>query len=94
MTTITTSYIKKELRKLYDGKNNKYGILNETIDFGNKLIHFAGVGSGMSFYNNKDNKTVESYMNWAKSQYVIYQKLFLFHPHSENFPALYIKDLE
>lgn len=30
----------------------------------------------MSFYNNKDNKTAESYMNWAKSQYVIYQKLF------------------
>lgn len=66
-------------------KNNKYGILNETIDFGNKLMHFAGVGSGMSFYNNKDNKTVGSYMNWAKSQYIIYQKLF----YNESFSGDY-----
>jgi hypothetical protein len=48
-------------------------------------MHFAGVGSGMSFYNNKDNKTVESYMNWAKSQYVIYQKLF----YNEDFSGNY-----
>ena len=41
-----------------------------------EIIHFAGVGSGMNFYNNPQNITHGGYMGWAKSQYVIYQKLF------------------
>lgn len=66
-------------------KHNNYGEINVKIDFGSKLIHFAGVGSGMNFYNDKDNNTHEGYKNWAKSQYVIYQKLF----YDENFIGEY-----
>lgn len=62
-------------------KTNHYGEVNHRIDFGHKIIHFAGVGSGMNFYNNPKNVTHSGYMSWAKSQYVIYQKLF----YDENF---------
>jgi len=68
----------------HDGdKNNFYAEINQKIDFGDKIIHFAGVGSGMNFYNNPNNSTYGPYMDWAKSQYVIYQKLF----YDENFPG-------
>jgi hypothetical protein len=57
-------------------KNNFYGEINRRIDFGHKIIHFAGVGSGMSYYNNPGTGIHNGYVDWAKSQYVIYQKLF------------------
>lgn len=66
-------------------KHNIYGEINVKIDFGSKLIHFAGVGSGMNFYNNNNNNTHEGYKTWAKSQYIIYQKLF----YNENFVGEY-----
>jgi len=69
-------------------KKNKYGLINEKIDFGNKIIHFAGVGSGMNFYNNSKNSTFDGYKKWATSQYVIYQKLF----YNENFSGEYDKE--
>jgi len=69
-------------------KTNHYGDINHKIDFGHKIIHFAGVGSGMNFYNNPQNITHGGYMGWAKSQYVIYQKLF----YDENFPGEYDRE--
>lgn len=66
-------------------KKNYYGLINEKIDFGKKIIHFAGVGSGMNFYNNPETTTFQGYKNWAISQYVIYQKLF----YDENFIGEY-----
>jgi hypothetical protein len=66
-------------------KTNFYGEINHKIDFGHKIIHFAGVGSGMSYYNNPGTGTYGGYIGWAKSQYVIYQKLF----YDENFPGEY-----
>jgi hypothetical protein len=66
-------------------KDNHYGEVNHKIDFGHKIIHFAGVGSGMSYYNNPSYGSSIGYVNWAKSQYVIYQKLF----YDENFPGEY-----
>jgi hypothetical protein len=69
-------------------KKNKYGLINEKIDFGNKIIHFAGVGSGMNFYNNSKISTFDGYKKWATSQYVIYQKLF----YNENFSGEYDKE--
>jgi len=66
-------------------KTNFYGEINHKIDFGHKIIHFAGVGSGMSYYDNPGTGTSDGYINWAKSQYVIYQKLF----YDENFTGEY-----
>ena len=69
-------------------KKNEYGLINEKIDFGHKIIHFAGVGSGMNYYNNPSNSVFDGYKKWAISQYIIYQKLF----YDENFLGEY--DLE
>lgn len=66
-------------------KMNIHGTINQKIDFGNKIIHFAGVGSGMNFYNNPYSSTSDGYKKWAISQYVIYQKLF----YNENFEGEY-----
>lgn len=77
---------------LYGGMNidgnklNKFGEINQRIDFGSKIIHFAGVGSGMNFYFN-DSLANKDYQDWAKSQFVIYQKLFK----DENFKGEYDK---
>jgi hypothetical protein len=56
-------------------KNNKYGEVNQKIDFGDLIVHFAGVGSGMNFFNNKSSAD-SSYQEWAKKQYFLYHKLF------------------
>jgi hypothetical protein len=69
-------------------KTNHYGEINHRIDFGHKIIHFAGVGSGMSYYNNPGFGSSGGYISWAKSQYIIYQKLF----YDENFPGEYEHD--
>ena len=45
------------------------------MDFGDKLIHFAGVGSGYNFYNFGNKNVVESYTEWAKARYSLYEKL-------------------
>ena len=47
------------------------------MDFGNKLIHFAGVGSGMSFYHNGLGQAVKSYADWAIKRYALYSWLVL-----------------
>lgn len=69
-------------------KMNFYGEINTKIDFGHKIIHFAGVGSGMNYYNNPGSGNSLDYVNWAKSQYVIYQKLY----YEDSFPGEYDKE--
>jgi hypothetical protein len=54
---------------------NKYIEPNKDMDFGENLIHFAGVGSGMSFYNNKNN-AYQGYQDWSIKRFVLYYKLF------------------
>lgn len=54
---------------------NKYIEPNKDMDFGENLIHFAGVGSGMSFYNNK-NHAYQGYQDWSIKRFVLYYKLF------------------
>jgi hypothetical protein len=66
-------------------KMNFYGEINTKIDFGHKIIHFAGVGSGMNYYNNPGSGNSIGYVNWAKSQYIIYQKLY----YDDSFPGEY-----
>jgi|ERR1035437_74232 hypothetical protein len=56
--------------------NNIYGELNNLFDFGRKFVHFGGIGSGESFCKNGSGNVPDSYVNWAKSRYSMYMKLF------------------
>lgn len=56
--------------------DNGHKVLNELLDCGNKITHFAGIGSGQNFINNGSGNIPESYAEWAKERYVIYMKLY------------------
>lgn len=55
---------------------NSYGELNKLVDFGDNLIHFAGIGSGMNFHKNGKGNVPDSYANWAIERYAMYMELF------------------
>jgi len=57
-------------------RKNKYEELNSDMDFGENLMHFAGVGSGMKFYFKGSEQTSKSYVDWALKRFAIYYKLF------------------
>lgn len=54
---------------------NVFKELNQELDFGNNVVHFAGVGSGMKFYEKGADSTSESYVNWAKKRFALYSKV-------------------
>ena len=56
--------------------NNNNTELNNLLDFGDKFIHFAGIGSGMNFYYNGNGSVPDSYAEWAKERFSLYMKLF------------------
>ena len=56
--------------------DNGYPKLNELFDFGDKFIHFAGIGSGQNFTNNGPGNVPMHYVDWAKERYSMYMKLF------------------
>lgn len=56
--------------------DNEFAELNKLFDFGKKLVHFAGIGSGMNFYYNGDGSVPVSYSEWAKERFSLYMKLF------------------
>ena len=58
------------------GRDNKYGALNEDLDFGDNLIHFAGIGSGMKFHFKGGGTVHQSYVDWALKRFNVYHKLF------------------
>lgn len=62
----------------YGQRKNKYPEANALIDFGDKLAHFAGVGSGMNFYEHPTeiSQVAKSYMDFAKEKYAIFCKVF------------------
>ena len=68
----------------YNGsRNNKCFEFNNfptpyKIDFGEKLVHFSCVGSGMNFYKNKESiKNVDGkYMICALDRYALFCKIF------------------
>jgi hypothetical protein len=55
---------------------NSFGELNKLLDFGSYLAHFAGIGSGMNFYNNGRGQVPETYSSWALKRFAIYMKVF------------------
>ena len=62
------------------GKKNKYGILNEDCDFGDKIIHFASVGSGLNFLQKIQKQQPiqvdKWYVEYALSKLDLYLRLF------------------
>lgn len=66
----------------YEGKrDNKFKEINNydtpfKLDFGNKLVHFSAVGSGMNIYNNKNTNIQEFYMRYALDRYALFCKIF------------------
>ncbi len=68
----------------YFGKrNNIHADINDfptkyKLDFGNKLVHFSCVGSGMNFYHNPDAaaNVPRSYVDAALDRYALFCKIF------------------
>lgn len=62
------------------GKKNKYGELNLDCDFGDKIIHFASVGSGLNFLQklqrNEQIQVPEWYVEYALGKLDLYLRLF------------------
>jgi len=57
----------------FDNDNPK---MNKLYDYGNKLIHFAGIGSGMNFFYNGNGDVPATYTEWAKKRFALYMKIF------------------
>jgi len=56
--------------------DNDHPRLNDVFDCGDKFIHFAGVGSGMAFHENGDGNVPKGYVDWTKSRYSLFSKMF------------------
>jgi hypothetical protein len=64
-----------------EGKRiNKHGILNRDMDFGDKIAHFASVGSGLNFLNminsGKPINVPQWYVEYALGKLDLYMRLF------------------
>ncbi len=57
-------------------RKNKFEVLNSDMDFGNNLMHFAGIGSGMKFHFKGLDNASSSYAEWAIKRFGLYYKLF------------------
>lgn len=62
------------------GRVNKYGDLNKETDFGDKIVHFASVGSGLNFLQMKQRGEaihVDTwYVDYALGKLDLYMRLF------------------
>ena len=64
-----------------EGKRvNSYGPLNEQLDFGDKITHFASVGSGLNFLSmiqkGQEIKVPSWYVEYAMGKLDLYMRLF------------------
>ena len=46
------------------------------IDFGEKLVHFSGVGTGMNIHTNKNVNVPSSYASYCLDRYALFCKIF------------------
>jgi hypothetical protein len=62
------------------GKVNKYGALNKDCDFGDKIVHFASVGSGLNFLSKiQKGEAIQVpswYVEYALGKLDLYLRLF------------------
>ena len=54
-------------------RKNKYGNKNMHLDYGDKIIHYASVGSGKFYYEHNAN-VVATYKDYAVQKYALYCK--------------------
>ncbi len=62
-------------------RDNKFATTNNfdtvfKIDYGNKLIHFSAVGSGMNIYNSPNLNIPDEYKRYAIDRYALFCKIF------------------
>jgi hypothetical protein len=59
---------------------NKYGVLDEHLDFGDKIVHFSSVGSGLNFLTmiqkGEEVKVPVWYVEYAMGKLDLYMRLF------------------
>lgn len=55
---------------------NIFAEINKHLDFGNNLMHFAGVGSGAKFFFNGIENAHKGYAEWAIKRFATYYKLY------------------
>lgn len=64
----------------YYGKRDvgKWAEQNRWMDFGNKVVHFSAVGSGMNFFRNKHAivNVPQGYIDYAVERYALFCKIF------------------
>ena len=67
-----------EVGGLTEGGNrkNKYLDLNSDMDWGDNLMHWAGIGSAEKFIKNGNGSVPDSYVNWSKKRHSMYMKIF------------------
>lgn len=58
------------------GRINKYEYLNQDMDFGEHLFHFAGIGTGMRVHRRGVEGTPSGYAEWSLARFALYYKLF------------------
>lgn len=58
-------------------RKNKFEELNNDMDVGNNLMHFAGVGSGIKFYRKGADNAAPQYVEWALKRFALYSKVIL-----------------
>ena len=73
---------------LEGNRNNKFLDLNKDMDFGENLMHFAGIGSGMKFYYKGLGSASASYAEWATKRFGLYYKIF----YNETLPNIEINE--
>lgn len=64
---------------IYGKRANKYPMANIMIDFGDKIAHFAAVGSGMYYYHHQKDiqkKIASTYIKYALEKYAVYCQIF------------------
>lgn len=79
-------------------KKNKYGVLNEDCDFGDKIIHFASVGSGLNFLQKMKSGTAiqvpEWYVEYSLGKLDLYLRLFYKRSCLPDEKSKFLKNLE
>ena len=79
------------------GKRNKYGALNKDCDFGDKIVHFASVGSGLNFLRKmQDNVPIavpQWYVEYAVGKLDLYLRLFYGTPCLQDSQSKFLESL-
>lgn len=81
----------------FGGKKNKYGDLNKDCDFGDKIVHFASVGSGLNFLKKIQSGTQiavpQWYVEYALGKLDLYLRLFYQKPCLQDSQSKFLSNL-